>query len=163
MESDMANLGDEHVEPWEDRLLGELRELARTADAVPPDVVFAAKGAIAWRRIDAELAELTSDSLQGDALAGLRGGDAVRMVTFEAGDVSVEMEVTTAGDRRQLIGQVVPPQAAGVEVRSEHGNVEVDADSLGRFRLVHLAAGPASLRCRLAASGRVIETGWIVL
>src|ERR1700730_558499 len=136
MESDMANWGNEQTEPWQEQLLGELREMGRAAAPVPPPVLFAAKGSLAWRRVDADLAELTSDSLLDDALAGLRSGDVARLVTFEAEDVSVEMEITVTGDSRQLIGQLVPPQAASVEVRSEHGTVDVDADALGRFRLV---------------------------
>ncbi|HLY82124.1 MAG TPA: hypothetical protein VKQ71_04020 [Acidimicrobiales bacterium] len=159
----MANWGNEQTEPWQEQLLGELRELGRAADPVPPAVLFAAKGSLAWRRIDADLAELTSDSLLDDALAGLRSGDVARLVTFEAEDVSVEMEITATGDSRQLIGQLIPPQTGSVVVRSEHGTVDADADALGRFRLLHLVPGPASLRCRLDESGRVVETGWIVL
>ena len=71
----MANWGNEQTEPWQEQLLGELRELGRAADPVPPAVLFAAIGSLAWRRIDADLAELTSDSLLDDALAGLRSGD----------------------------------------------------------------------------------------
>jgi hypothetical protein len=159
----MANWGNEQTEPWQEQLLGELRELGRAADPVPAAVLFAAKGSLAWRRIDADLAELTSDSLLDDALAGLRSGDVARLVTFEAEDVSVEMEISATGDSRQLIGQLIPPQAGSVEVRSEHGTVDADADALGRFRLLHLEPGPASLRCRLDESGLVVETGWIVL
>ena len=42
----------------EEQLLAELRELGRMLDPVPAQVVFAARGSLAWRRIDAELAEL---------------------------------------------------------------------------------------------------------
>src|ERR1700736_6555418 len=107
MRSARDSAADERAEPWEEHLLGERRALARAVDPVPAEVTFAAKGSLAWRRIDAELAELTFDSLLEDAaLAGVRGGDTVRLVTFEAGDVSVEVEITDAGDRRRLIGQL---------------------------------------------------------
>jgi hypothetical protein len=160
----MANAGGERPEPWEEQLLGELRALGKVADPLPSEVSFAAKGSLAWRRIDADLAELTFDSLLEDAaLAGVRGGDSVRLVTFEAGDVSVEVEITEAGDRRRLIGQLVPPQVARVEVRTTDGHHDVDADEVGRFAVDRLLPGPASLRCRLTSSGRVVETGWVVL
>lgn len=159
----MASAGGERPEQWEEQLLGELRALAKVVDPVPSEVSFAAKGSFAWRRIDADLAELTFDSLLEDAaMAGVRGGDTVRLVSFEAGDVSVEVEITEAGARRRLIGQLVPPQVARVEIRTADDHREVDADELGRFAVDQLPPGPASLRCRLS-SGRVVETGWVVL
>jgi hypothetical protein len=160
----MASAAGERPEPWEEQLLGELRALARVADPVPPGVTFAAVGSLAWRRVDAELAELTFDSLLEDAaLAGVRSASTVRLVTFEAGEVVVEVEITDAGDRRRLIGQLVPPQVARVEIRTQDSNHEVDADELGRFAADGLPSGPASLRCRLSTSGQVVETGWVVL
>jgi hypothetical protein len=160
----MASGQGERPEPWEEQLLGELRAFAKAADPLPAQVSFAAKGSLAWRRIDAELAELTFDSLLEDAaMAGVRSRDTIRLVTFEAGDISVEVEITDAGDKRRLIGQLVPPQVARVEIRTADSHHEVDADELGRFAADGLPAGPASLRCRLSNSGRVVETGWVVL
>jgi len=158
----MTSTGGEEDQTWDERLVAELQAFARRADPVPDDVVFAARGSFAWRRVDAELAELTFDSLLDDAgLAVVRSGDAVRLVTFDAGDLSVEVEITARGHRRRLLGQLVPPQEARVEVRAASGGAEVAADRLGRFTVDDLAAGPASLRCRLTASGRVIESGWV--
>jgi hypothetical protein len=160
----MASGGDERIEPWEQGLLEQLRELGHAADPVPAEVAFAAKGSFVWRRIDAELAELTFDSLLEDAASsGVRSGATVRLVTFSAAEVSVEVEITETGDRRRLIGQLVPPQAARVEVRAGSGSTQVEADELGRFTADGLGAGPASLRCQLGSTARVVETGWVVL
>ncbi len=160
----MASAGGDRPEPWEERLLAELRAMGRAVDPVPPEVAFAARGSFAWRRVDAELADLTFDSLLDSAdLAAVRGGDDVRLVTFEARDVTVEVEITETGAQRRLIGQLVPPQSAVVQVRVASGTTEVDADQLGRFALDGVVAGPASLRCRLTATDRVVETGWVVL
>jgi hypothetical protein len=153
----------------EEQLLAELRELGRALDPVPDHVLFAARGSLAWRRLDAELAELSFDSLvDGDlSLAGVRsGGDSVRMVSFDGPDLTVEVEVAGLGDRRRLVGQLVPPQVATVELRSasQHDQTAQDtrADTLGRFSLDLVAAGPTSLRCSLE-SGRTVETGWVVI
>jgi hypothetical protein len=154
---------DEDLQPWHEHLLAELRRLGQAADPVPPEVSFAARGSFAWRRIDAELAELTFDSALDEARATVRGGDAVRLLTFEAGQVSVEVEVTEVDGHRSMIGQLVPPQPAQVEVRAKPANQTVDADELGRFAVAGLEAGPTSIRCRLVGTGQVIETGWLVL
>jgi hypothetical protein len=160
----MTSTSDDNPQPWEERLLSELRELGKVADPVPAEVAFAATGSFALRRVDADLAELTFDSLlDGASVAAVRSEDTTRLVTFEAGDVSVEVEIVEAGDRRRMVGQVVPPQAAHVEVRTASGSSAVDTDDLGRFAVEGLPPGPASLRCRLPASTRVIETGWVVL
>ena len=68
----------DELEPIEEeRLLAELRQFGRMLDPVPAQVLFAARGSLAWRRLDADLAELSFDSLvDGDLeLAGVRSGD----------------------------------------------------------------------------------------
>src|SRR6202165_46621 len=101
----------------EEQLLAELRQLGRKLDPVPAEVLFAARGSLAWRRVDAELADLSFDSLvDGDLeLAGVRSGDdSVRLVSFDGPDLTVEVEVAAVGDHRRLVGQLVPPQAATI-------------------------------------------------
>jgi hypothetical protein len=153
----------------DERLLAELRQLGRILDPVPAEVLFAARGSLAWRRLDADLAELSFDSLvDGDLeLAGVRSGDdSVRLVSFDGPDLTVEVEVARLGARRRLVGQLVPPQAATIQLRSPSqsggAGTEARADTLGRFTLDLVSTGPASLRCSLA-SGRTIETGWVVI
>ena len=64
-----------------------------------PATIFAARGSLAWRRVDAELADLSFDSLvDGDLeLAGVRSGDdSIRLVSFDGPDLTVEVEVAAA-------------------------------------------------------------------
>lgn len=147
------------------RLLAALRAVAGTVDPVPPGVVEAAKASITWRSIDAELAELAYDSLLDDALlVGTRSEVAPRSLTFEAADVVVEVEVVDTGDRRRLLGQLVPPRPAEVQVRHSGGLIRVDADEVGRFSAAGVAAGPVSLRCRVPGrDGPPVETPWVVV
>ena len=69
----------------DDRLLEEIGQLLRRADPVPSDVTLAARSALAWRRMDAELAELLYDSaLEAEPLAGVRStATGWRVLTFE--------------------------------------------------------------------------------
>jgi hypothetical protein len=149
----------------EEQLLAALRQLGRGLDPVPAEVILAARGSLAWRRVDAELAPLSFDSSVDREPKP--AGDAVRLVSFDGPDVTVEVEIAAVGDRHRLAGRLVPPQVATIELRSpaapagRHGSA-TEADGLGRFVLDRFPGGPASLRC-LLASGRAVETGWLLI
>lgn len=150
----------------DDALVAELREIAGRADPLPAHVVDAARAALTWRTVDAELAELSYDSdVDTRELAGVRGTGGSRALTFEGRDVLVEVEVGTAGASRRLVGQLVPEQAARIEIRHAGGTVTVDADRVGRFAADNLASGPTSLRCHLGtgAGARIVNTDWLTI
>lgn len=141
-------------------LLAELQDLMKRLDPVPEPVNEAARIAFTWRTIDAELAELTRDSLLEDAPVGVRGAEGARMLSFESARLSLELEVADLGQRgRRVVGQLVPPGPASIVVDHAGGRVDTSADDLGRFVVDGLRAGPARLRCRVA-DGREIETEW---
>lgn len=153
--------------PDDDRLLDALRDIANRADPVPDTLITAAKATLTWRTIDAELAELTADSLLEDRpLAEVRGFAAAgpRLVTFEAPAVTVEVEVTTVGRGRQLVGQLVPADAATLQIRHPSGTMDVVVDEHGRFLADAVPAGPVSLRVRYGgADERVVDTAWLTV
>lgn len=146
------------------RLLDELRRVVGATDPIPDEVRLAARSAIAYRRLDdelAELAELSFDSLvESGGLAGVRSVDAPRLVGFAGDTLTVELQVAAEDDRRRLVGQLVPGSAGLVEVRHVGGSVEVEADELGRFD-ADVPAGPVSLRCSVA--GGTVTTEWLVV
>jgi hypothetical protein len=137
-----------HDEPDDARLEEELRELAARLEPVPDRLVQAALDAYAWRTVDAELAELVFDSLADrDEAALVRGQQQERLLSFRASGLTIEVEVTVAGPTRRLIGQLVPPQRAEVEIRHQDEVVTLATDEFGRFIADRLPAGPVSLRC----------------
>jgi hypothetical protein len=137
-----------HDEPDDARLEEELRELAARLEPVPDRLVQAALDAYAWRTVDAELAELVFDSLADrDEAALVRGQQQERLLSFRASGLTIEVEVTVAGPARRLIGQLVPPQRAEVEIRHQDEVVTLATDEFGRFIADRLPAGPVSLRC----------------
>jgi hypothetical protein len=86
--------GEEHLSPEDLELLAVLGEVWEQIDPVPAVVLEAARGAFAWRDVDAELAELILDSrLEETAVRSL---DGPRMLTFAADEVTVEVEVSVA-------------------------------------------------------------------
>lgn len=153
----------ELTEGPEDELYEELRAVLHRADPVPAAVEEAARASFTWRTVDAELAELAYDSaLDDDRLAGVRSVAAgPRTVTFEGAGVTVEVEVAEEGGRRRLLGQLVPPGVASVDVRHGAGVVTVTADEVGRFTVEALPPGPVSLRCTPAGGGAAVETSWL--
>lgn len=144
----------------DDRLLAELRALAAASDPVPPDAIAAARSAIAWHTMDAELAEITADTSVGPQLAGVRGVASPAMLTFEAPGLAVEVEVTEVGRSRRLLGQLVPARRGAVEIRHGGGRVTVTADDIGRFTASDLVSGPVSIRCQLGT--KIVETDWFL-
>ncbi|MER6381175.1 hypothetical protein [Streptomyces sp. NPDC001250] len=133
----------------------ELRQAAAVLDPVPDALRQLALDAYALHDLDARIAELTFDSLV-DALPVRGMADAPRMLTFRAGEVTVDVEVTEDG----LIGQVLPPHSARIEVLGGPQTARrVTVDTLGRFTSDTPPAGPFALRLRTGAE--VIVTEWL--
>lgn len=149
----------------EERLAGELAALLRLVDPVPAEVVEAARGSLGWRTLESELARLTADSLL--AGADVRGEQA-RLLTYQAGERTIEIEVSDAGGRLRILGQLVPAEPARVRADQPTGGREVDVDSLGRFAIRDLPAGPTRFTCQPLGpdgepAGAEIHSEWLVL
>ena len=150
------------LENWDDEeLLGALREAMRARQAVPPGFAEMGKNAYAWHNIDAELAQLTYDSLRDrERSASLRSETAsIRALTFTSAHVTIELEVTPDG----LVGQVMPPAEGMVEVQTQTGtSMTAPVDEVGCFSIEPIPASPFRLRCRTAGDMDVL-TGWITM
>jgi hypothetical protein len=157
----MADLG-----PDERELLAVLRDALDQTDPVPPALVDAARASFTWLTVDAELAELTADSVVDGA--AVRSTRSPRLLTFTARETTLVVEVAepTAGKatERRLIGQIVGPRAAEVDVRHTGGSLTVTADEYGRFRAEPVPAGPISLACRFADTAQPqVVTSWVTV
>jgi hypothetical protein len=148
----------------DDHLMEELRLAGLVVDPVPERVVFSAKSSLSWRTIDAELAELTYDSALDDERRSLvRGAATTRLLTFEAGGLTVDVEVEGTDRELRLVGELAPGQRAVIVVGHAEGTTEVETDDDGRFRTEGIPAGPVSLGVRLATGGATVQTEWITL
>lgn len=143
----------------DDQLVEDLARGLEQVDPVPTEVTEFAKAAFAWRTLDAELAELVYDSSQ-EELAGVRSDTTARQLTFRAPGVEIEV-VMMSDDARRLIGQLVPPQQATVELRYKDRVQSVESDHLGRFTFHDLPVGPISIRC--ITEGSVVQTDWMIV
>jgi hypothetical protein len=147
-------------------LLASLRRMAKATDPIPSHVVELARAAFDWRTLDAELAELVLDSAEPElaAAAGalVRSTGHARLLTFEASDLTIEVEVEEEGEKRLLRGQLLPPVAAELVVQHAGGDLHATADADGRFTVEGVSSGPVRLRAVLAGRAPV-ETQWAAL
>jgi hypothetical protein len=145
----------------EDRLMSLLRRGLEQADGVPTDVNEFAKAAFSWRNIDAELAELAYDSNDEKVPTGVRSTATARMLSFQAGDWSIDIEYNAATSR--LIGQVEPARQVTVELHVAGAVITTETDDLGRFDFDGVLPGPVSLVFRTSGDLEVVKTEWTVL
>lgn len=150
-----------------DALLVAVRGVLDDTEPVPESVIAAAKGAFTWRTIDAELAELSFDSLLSGELTGTRGAVGLRTLSFEYGSLAVEIEVAEDGVERRLVGQVGPRPADTVEVHHVDAREPLIArpDHLGRFSVVGVRHGQIRLLLRFSpANGpAMLLTEWVTI
>src|SRR4051794_40967665 len=144
-------------------LFRELSRVVAAADPVPAEVVSAAKVSFTWRTVDAELAELSFDSLVDDEAVLVRGSDQPRLLTFEGSSVTIELVIVAETTMRRLVGQLVPEQRATVEVVHTGGTASAVADELGRFRAEAVGPGPMRIRVVPETGRTVTETDWVAI
>jgi hypothetical protein len=151
--------------PWpptdDDALLRELGVALREGEPPVAELLAAGYAAFSWRTVDAELtvAELVFDSACDAAPTGLtRSNDSARTLTFQAGEVVVEIEVTDAG----VVGQLSPARRGRVVVRSARGPyAEAAADEVGFFSLG--APPPGPVRLQAWTEEYAVATAWVPL
>jgi len=135
----------------DDELVKRVARAIQANDPVPEDVIAGAKAAFIARDLDSELAKLLYDSAK-DREPVLTRGDTMRTLSFATEDLGVELELDKQHGR--IMGQLVPPQAAQVDL--ELDGLVVDStmtDDLGRFRFETPGAGVVSVVCRSTAGG----------
>ncbi|WP_194924828.1 hypothetical protein [Catenulispora pinisilvae] len=142
------------------KLLSALGAMFDEIDPVPPEVVRAGYAAFTWHTIDAELAELAEDSKLAGA-GSVRGTD-TRLLTFEAPSVSVVVEVTEVGERRKLVGQLIPACSSTLRIEHPAGATTVAVDEQGLFSAESLPAGPARVALSVPGGGAVV-TSWVTV
>jgi hypothetical protein len=134
-----------------------LRILREALDEEPPaGAVAVALGAPDLVGLREELADLEYDSLIDDALLVRSSDQHWRSASFSFGDVTLDIEILD--DERTVVGLLLPPEPAEVEIRQFDANYLVTTDESGRFRCV-IAPGPVQLRIRRQEAE--IVTAWL--
>jgi len=146
--------------PDDEELLAALGDALRARQEVPEWFVETGKNAYAWHNIDAELAQLTYDSLVDRERAAVVRSEAasIRALTFTSTRLSIELEV----GQGSLLGQIIPPRAGTLEVHTTAGVTSSPVDEIGWFAVAPIPNSPFRLRCR-TEDGADVLTGWITL
>ncbi|MBE1498255.1 hypothetical protein H4696_005355 [Amycolatopsis lexingtonensis] len=145
----------------DDELMDVLRAAAAQADPVPDLVLRQARAALSTQDLDAELAELAFDSDLAEAGAVRAEGEDVRLLSFEAARVSVELQVEYAGGRVSLRGLITGATGdAVIEVAGERYVRPIGAE--GWFTAAGLPRGATRVKVT-AADGTAVTTGWASL
>lgn len=92
------------------------------------------------------------------------GGDdpAPHVLTFDAPDLSLVVEVFRHGPRRRLMGQLTVPCRICLEVRNAEGVRTVLTDDMGRFSVADLPSGLVGF-VAFSAAGRRTATHWTAI
>ncbi|WP_206791237.1 hypothetical protein [Amycolatopsis sp. MtRt-6] len=145
----------------DDELMDVLRAAAAAADPVPDLVLRQARAALTTRDLDAELADLAFDSDLAEAGAVRAGGEDVRLLSFEASRVSVELQVEYARGRVALRGLITGATGeAVIEVAGERHTRPIGPE--GWFTATGLPRGATRVTVT-AADGTTVTTGWASL
>lgn len=144
-------------------LLAQLRSTFEIIDPVPLAVVDLARASLTWRDPDAALADLVADSLADAGMVRTRGSAGPRLLTFQADDLTIEVEVAEDDGSCRLLGQLVPPSRADVLVRWAAGHTETRADEIGRFMVSGIPSGPVSISCTRERATKPVVTGWVTI
>lgn len=147
---------------WTDdeSLMRDLSAAVRVPD-VDEQILATARGAFAWRTVDAdlELVSLLYDSCLDDAVS-VRDGDteSPRTLSFHGDSLGVEIELNGTG----IEGQLIPAEPGTVTLVTPQGpHASATADPVGCFSLPAPPAGPIRLECACDA-GRFV-TVWITV
>ena len=145
----------------DDVLLAALGEALAAREAVPAAFIEAGKSAYAWHHIDAELAQLTFDSLRDAELtASTRSESAsIRALTYQSARFTIEVEITDDA----LLGQLIPPHGETAEMQTQAGHISaISIDEVGCFAIEPKPDSPFRLRVRSEGQPDVV-TGWLTI
>ena len=126
-------------EPDDTDVEEQLREIMERLDPVPERLLAAALGSYTWRTADSDLAELVLDSVAEDQGALVRGREDLRLLSFEASGLTIDIQVSSGAPGSagsSAAGTATASNGAGAPGLQRH---RPDTDELtvqGRFAMV---------------------------
>jgi len=145
----------------DEELFERLRIVVDEVDPMPETLLASARAAFGLRRLDAELAELVRDTAEEErgGLIAVRGEGDARLISFETGQIAVELQVTERGIMRDLVAQISGVDIGSAEVETPSSRYPVELED----SVISVDGVPAGhLRIHVhTAQGRDLVTSWV--
>jgi hypothetical protein len=157
---DMNGIGPRREAAPDDRLLDEVRQLWVEADPVPPALPDRIRFAVRLATLESELTSMPAQL----EVAGIRGDETTRVITFERNGLTILVNVT-GGETGTLRvdGWLAPPACHEVELLTTAGVLTARCDCDGRFAIEQVQPGMARLAVRPAGGSQRVTTPVIEL
>ena len=84
-------------EPDDTGVEERLRDIIERLDPVPERLLALALDSYTWRTVDSDLAELVLDSVADEHGVLVRGREDVRLLSFEASSLTIDVQVSSSG------------------------------------------------------------------
>jgi hypothetical protein len=140
---------DEPLDDTDLRLLDGIRELFGAADPMPADLPERIRFRLALRDLEVEVARLAAEEL-----AGVRGAEQSRTITFDSDSLTIMIRIDENRDGTARVdGWLAPPQRLEIEMKTAAESLSVGSDEQGRFAFARVPRGMAQLVVRLAEQG----------
>lgn len=157
-------------EPMDDldfAILDGIRELFERADPMPADLPERIRFSLAMRDLEAEVARLAAAEQQH--LAGARGAERSRTVTFDSDSLTIMIRIDFNRDGTVRIdGWLAPAQRREIEMQAIAETLRIGSDEQGRFAFASVPRGTVRLVILAVeqgpqAPGRSVVTPALVL
>jgi hypothetical protein len=136
---------------WE--ILDGVRELFGRADPMPADLPERIRFSLAMRDLEAEVARLIAAEQQ--PLAGVRGAERSRTITFDSDSLTIMIRIDANRDGTVRIdGWLAPAQRREIEMQAITDTLRVSSDDQGRFAFPSVPAGTVRLVILAVEHGR---------
>jgi hypothetical protein len=157
---------DEPLDDTDVRLLDGIRDMFGVADPMPADLPERIRFRLALRDLEIEVARLVEEE---QALAGIRGAEQSRTITFDSDSLTIMIRIDANRDGTVRVdGWLAPPQFREIEMKTTAESLSVSSDGQGRFAFARVPRGMAQLVVRPAepgpdGAGRSVVTPALIL
>jgi hypothetical protein len=135
---------DKRMDDFDFAILDGIRAIFERVDPMPADLPERVRFSLALRGLETEVAGLVTE--EDPRLAGARGTEQSRTVTFDSASLSIiiRIEENKSGSVR-IDGWLAPPQRREIEMQTSAETHRVSSDDQGRFAFGEVPRGAARL------------------
>jgi hypothetical protein len=139
----------QQMDDFDFAILDRIRAIFEQVDPMPADLPERVRFALALRGLETEVARLVTE--EDPRLAGARGAEQSRTVTFDSDSLSIVIRIggNKSGSVR-IDGWLAPPQRREIEMQTSAETLHVYSDEEGRFAFGAVPQGAAQLVVRAA-------------